>query len=69
MTVLRHVQDLIAREAPKALCDDCIARNLKLSIRPHANHKTRELAATAAFDRRRDGCGACGNQKLVIRSV
>ena len=43
MTVLSDVGDLIETMAPDAICDDCIAKRLKLSIRQHANQKTREL--------------------------
>ena len=66
MTVLSDVGDLIKTIALDAICDDCIAKRLKLSIR-HANHKTRELALGPGFDRRRDNCAVCGSIKLVIR--
>ena len=67
MTVLEDVRELIERMAPNAICDDCIADRLGLSVRQHANHKTRELAEAPAFDRRRENCGVCGSVKLVIR--
>jgi hypothetical protein len=67
MTVLDDVVDLIARHSPKALCDDCIAAKLKITPRQHANHKTRELAASRRYDRRKDVCSSCGATKLVIR--
>lgn len=68
MTVLEQVRQLIERIAPKALCDDCIASRLKLTIRQHANHKTRKLAKEFAFERRRGACSSCGDTKLVIRT-
>ncbi|GBE43309.1 hypothetical protein BMS3Bbin10_01385 [bacterium BMS3Bbin10] len=67
MTVLEQVRDLIVRQSPAPLCDDCIADKLQLSIRQHANHKTRELAITSGFDRRKDVCSVCGSTKKVIR--
>ena len=67
MTVLDNVRDLIVKVSPEALCDDCIKDNLKLSVRQHASHKTRELAPVSGFDRREDACSACGKTKLVIR--
>jgi ribosomal protein S14 len=38
-----------------------------LSLRQHANHKTRELAQAAGFDRRINPCSICGSEKKVIR--
>ena len=35
------------RLAPDPICDDCITEKLGLSVRQHANHKTRELAFLA----------------------
>ena len=67
MTVLDEVRNLIETMAPDAVCDDCIASLLDLSVRQHANHKTRELAETPGFDRRRNNCSFCGSVKLVIR--
>lgn len=67
MTVLEQIRDLIVRQSPMAICDDCIADRLKLTVRQHANHKTRELSNTPKFDRRKDICGVCGGTKKVIR--
>lgn len=67
MTVLDDVRSFIARLAPDPVCDDCIAERLELSVRQHANHKTRELAGTGGFERRKGRCGLCGSEKLVIR--
>lgn len=66
-TVLDRVQRLIERLAPVAICDDCIAERLNLSIRQHADHKTRELAGIAGFERQVAECGLCGGEKKVIR--
>jgi len=69
MTVVDQVRDFITRNAPQAVCDDCIADRLHLSVRQHANHKTRELGLEPGFDRRTDVCSLCGGQKMVIRRV
>ena len=69
MTVLDDVRSFIARLAPDAVCDDCIADRLNLSVRQHANHKTRELAGSGGFERRKAPCSLCGSDKLVIRKV
>jgi uncharacterized protein YaaQ len=67
MTVLDEVRAFVARLSPDAVCDDCVAERLQLSVRQHANHKTRELAGTGGFERRKDICSLCGGEKLVIR--
>ncbi len=69
MTVLEAVRALIVRLAPQPVCDDCIARTLQLSVRQHANHKSRELAGESGFERTKGECGLCGATKLVTRSV
>jgi len=67
MTVLDRVREFVVRRSPAAVCDDCIATQLGLSVRQHANHKTRELGVRPGFDRRLDVCSVCGSQKQVIR--
>lgn len=67
VTVIERVKALLQEKAPQAICDDCITSDLGLSIRQHANHKTRELAQQPLFDRRKDRCAQCGEYKLVIR--
>lgn len=66
-TVLDTVRAFITRLAPKAVCDDCIADRLDLSVRQHANHKSRELAGSDGFVREKAPCSLCGTEKLVIR--
>jgi hypothetical protein len=66
MTVLDKVRGLIERLSPEPICDDCISERLGLSVRQHANHKTRELAGTRGFERRKDACSICGGEKKVI---
>jgi hypothetical protein len=63
-TVLEQVRRLIERLAP--ICDDCITERLGLSVRQHANHKTRELAGVEGFERRIGPYAICGSAKKVI---
>jgi hypothetical protein len=67
MTVLDNVRAFVTRLSPEAVCDDCVAERLDLSVRQHANHKTRELARTVSFERSKGPCSLCGCDKLVIR--
>lgn len=66
-TVLEQVRGLIERLSPEPICDDCITERLGLSIRQHANHKTRELAGSEGFERVIEPCAICGAAKKVIR--
>ncbi|MEZ5735637.1 MAG: hypothetical protein R3E09_07520 [Novosphingobium sp.] len=65
-TVLDRVRAFVERLAPEPVCDDCITDRLSLSVRQHANHKTRELAGSPGFERLKDSCSLCGLVKLVI---
>jgi hypothetical protein len=69
VTVLDDVRNLIVRLAPEAVCDDCSAERLQLTLRQHANQKTRELAAERAFERTKTKCSLCGANKLVTRGL
>jgi hypothetical protein len=69
VSVLDDVRAFVIRLFPAPACEDCIADKLQLSVRQHANHKTRELAGSGGFERRRDSCSLCGKEKLVIRRV
>lgn len=68
MTVFDEVRGLIRRLAPEPICDDCITERLGLSVRQHANHKTRELAGIDGFERQIGACAICGTTKKVIRT-
>ncbi|HAE01241.1 MAG TPA: hypothetical protein DCL95_10150 [Rhodospirillaceae bacterium] len=67
MTVLEQVREYLIHKSPEPVCDDCITKALGLSIRQHANHKTRELSKTRQFDRRKDVCTICESVKEVTR--
>jgi hypothetical protein len=69
MAVIDDVRAFIARLSPEPVCDDCIAERLKLSGGQHPNHKTRELAGTDGFERRKAVCSLCSAEKLVIRRI
>ena len=69
MTVLDQVRGLIERLSPEPICDDCISERLGLSVRQHANHKTRELAGADGFVRAKANCSLCQHEKLVIRRI
>lgn len=66
MTVLQEVSDLVSNLAPACICDDCITEKLTLTVRQHANHKTRELAQDSEFLRTKRQCSVCGADKLSI---
>ncbi len=66
-TIFEKVRSLVSRLSGQAVCDDCIAERLQLSVRQHVNHKTRELAGAQGFERERAECSLCGAEKLVIR--
>lgn len=68
MTVLEDVARLIRQIAPSAICDDCIADRLMLSVRQHANHKARELAGQPGYLREKGACFSCGSNKKVIKA-
>jgi SpoU rRNA methylase family enzyme len=68
MTVLDTVRDLVEAVSPSCICDDCIAQKLELSVRQHANHKTRELAEFSGFSRAKQRCSFCGGEKLSIKA-
>ena len=70
MTVLDQVRAFIERIAPEAACDDCIASELAITPRQHANHKTRELENLAGFQRKVGECSICKRaDKKVIRTA
>jgi hypothetical protein len=53
----------------RAIWDGGVTERLGLSVLQHANHKTRELAGSNGFERRKDICSMCAGEKLVIRRV
>jgi hypothetical protein len=66
MTVLDDVDELVRGLSPHCICDDCITQKLDLTVRQHANHKSRELAELHGFTRVKQICSFCGSSKLSI---
>lgn len=66
MTVLEEVSNLVTKIAPACICDDCITEKLELTVRQHANHKSRELAQASEFLRIKRACSVCNADKLSI---
>ncbi|RIJ23467.1 hypothetical protein D1224_04165 [Henriciella barbarensis] len=69
MTVLEQVAGRIRTIKPNPICDDCLAAEIQLSVRQHANHKTRELAENPGFRREQSHCSRCGSLKKCIRAT
>jgi hypothetical protein len=67
MTIPERIYAFLKRIAPKAICDDCLAKEAGVSQRQTVNTVASTLALTAEFDRRNGDCSICKNQKLVTR--
>ena len=65
MTVLDDVRRLVGGLSPSPVCDACLTERLQLSVRQHANHKTRGLAGREGFERLKSEYSLCGANKLV----
>lgn len=69
MTVLDDVAVFARRVSPRAVCDDSLTKELGLSVRQHANQKTRILAVVKGFTRHDGVCYRCKSTKLVISCI
>jgi hypothetical protein len=69
MSVLNDVKELVNAISPQCICDDCITQKLGLTVRQHANQKTRQLAGYAGIVRVRRVCDFCGAKKLSISAT
>ncbi|TAL35619.1 MAG: hypothetical protein EPN98_06550 [Phenylobacterium sp.] len=67
--IAEQVRDFIVKHRPKAVCDDCIADGIPLKRRQQAHRCTMPFGLTSEFDRRRDRCSICGDDKLVIKKL
>jgi hypothetical protein len=65
--VADKIKGLIAVLAPEPICDDCIVERLGLSAPHQASQRTRELAGEGGFERRKDRCALCDEDKIVTR--
>lgn len=68
MLVAERVNQFITKHAPKAVCDHCIVDALNLTTHAHGAQITAALGTTSDFDRRKDTCGLCKNERTVIRA-
>jgi len=64
-----RVTAFISRLSPAPVCDACIAERLELGSPQIANQKVREVAGSEGFERRRDICSLCFDERLVTRKV
>lgn len=71
VAVLDRVRGLVERLSPHPVCDDCIARALDLSPGAAVAQRTRDLAGTPGFERRRHASAICASEKTVtgFRSI
>ncbi len=67
-TVPKRIYDHITKDA-RALCDDCIAREVGLVNRNQASQATSAFAVTPLFVRHHGYCDACGKVKGVIETI
>ncbi|MCX5735669.1 MAG: hypothetical protein NTW68_15295 [candidate division NC10 bacterium] len=71
MTVEATVAAFVRSVKPQAMCDDCIAKRLRLgsgSNRVMARNATAGLSQTKDFTRAKGVCSKCGKQKLVTHA-
>jgi hypothetical protein len=71
MTVEATVASFGRSVKPRALCDDCIAKNLRLGSggnRVMARNATSGLGQTKDFTRAKGVCSQCSKKKLVIQA-
>ena len=64
-----RVHALITRLSPEPICDTSVATRLSLASTQAANIKMREAVGMGGFERRRDICSLCYNERLVTRRV
>jgi hypothetical protein len=71
MTVEARVADFLRSLKPNAVCDDCIAKTLRLgsgSNRVMARNATSGLGQSRDFIRVKGTCSKCGGRKLVTNA-
>jgi hypothetical protein len=64
-----RVHALISPLSPEPVCDTCVAERLSLASTQAANFKVREVAGSGGYERRRDICSLCFNERLVTRRL
>jgi hypothetical protein len=58
---------LVERREP--FCDDCIQTRLELSQRQQVQPVSATLGLTSDFERAKDICAGCGDEKFVVKYV
>ena len=69
MAILDDVKELVNSISPQCICDDCLTEKLGLSVRQHANQKTRRLVEQFGIVRKKRCCAFCGAIKLSISAI
>lgn len=69
MPMVDRVHAFISRLSPSPVCDACVAERLGLRDTRAANIKVREVVGTGGYERRRDICSLCFNERLVTRRI
>jgi len=64
-----RVHAFITRLSPAPVCDACVAERLALGTTQAANIKIREVVGMGGFERRRDICSLCFDERLVTRKA
>lgn len=65
--MLPSIRRLVERLAPAPVCDDCIADRLELALTIDLRAALGELAVERGFDRDRDHCSLCDQERPVLR--
>ncbi len=71
MTVEARVAAFVRSVKPQPICDDCIARTLRLGAganRVMARNATAGLGQGSDFTRAKGICSKCGRRKLVTKA-
>ncbi len=66
MNVAERIATFISLHRPEAFCDDCITKELSLSIRRQTQPITAALGTTDCYRRVTGTCSVCGDEKKVI---
>jgi len=66
-SIADRVEALVRRMDGTPLCDECITDRLDLSSMAQASVATSTFSGVGGFERLRERCGLCGEQRHVIR--
>ena len=68
MLVAERVNRYITNLRGKPVCDPCLVGKLHLSSAAYAQQITAALGTTSDFDRQKDTCSLCNNERIAIRA-